>query len=212
MATLLLARHGETTWNRAGRVQGWAPTSLTDRGQSQVEALAAHVASNYDIDRLIASDIERAQETARPLASELDIEPAFDPSWRERDFGSLQGLLSDELFTTYPQYALSQVGAPAARERPPSGESIVETQRRVLTALEGLSSSLEADETAVVVTHSGPIRLILGEVHGLDIQTSMLDLSVENASLFELSIELDEETETADYHVIAENETRHLPE
>ncbi|WP_410765961.1 histidine phosphatase family protein [Haloferax sp. DFSO60] len=211
MATLLLARHGETTWNRAGRVQGWAPTSLTDRGQAQVQALATHVATNYEIDRVISSDLERAQETARPLVSELDIEPAFDPSWRERDVGSLQGLLADDLFRTYPQYALNQVGAPAARERPPSGESIIDTQRRVITAFEGLSASLEADETAVVVTHGGPIRLILGKLHGLDIETTMLDLSVENASLFELAIEADEETEVSEYHVIAENETRHLP-
>ncbi|MFB6196640.1 MAG: histidine phosphatase family protein, partial [Haloplanus sp.] len=47
MTTVLLARHGETTWNRDGRLQGWAPTPLTDRGHDQARALAAAVAADY---------------------------------------------------------------------------------------------------------------------------------------------------------------------
>lgn len=110
MATLLLARHGETTWNRAGRVQGWVPVSLTERGREQADALARHVADSYEVDRLVSSDIERAQETARPVARELGLEPVLDSAWRERDVGSFQGLEFDELTDRYPQYFLSAVG------------------------------------------------------------------------------------------------------
>ncbi|AFK17929.1 histidine phosphatase family protein [Haloferax mediterranei ATCC 33500] len=209
MATLLLVRHGETTWNRAGRVQGWAPVSLTERGQSQASALARHVADSYEIDRLISSDIERAQETARPIARELDIEPVLDPSWRERDVGSFQGLEFDELTARYPQYSLSAVGSPAARERPPSGESLVEVRRRVLNAHEGLADSLSSDETVLVVTHGAPIRLSLGEIKGLDIVEAMLSQSLDNGSLCEVEVEAVEDDEPR-IHVVAENETRFL--
>ncbi|ELK54633.1 phosphoglycerate mutase family protein, partial [Haloferax sp. BAB-2207] len=190
MATLLLARHGETTWNRAGRVQGWAPVSLTERGREQADALARHVADSYEVDRLVSSDIERAQETARPVARELGLEPVLDSAWRERDVGSFQGLEFDELTDQYPQYFLSAVGAPAARERPPSGESLVEVRRRVLNAHEGLADSLDADETVLVVSHGAPIRLSLGEVKGLDIVETMLSQPLDNGGICEFEVEL----------------------
>ncbi|KAB1186974.1 MULTISPECIES: histidine phosphatase family protein [Haloferax] len=212
MATLLLARHGETTWNLERRVQGWAPVSLSERGRAQAAALARHVVDSYEVDRLVSSDIERAQETARPLARELDIEPVLDPSWRERDVGSLQGFKFDELATQYPQYFLSEVGSPAARERPPSGESLVEVRRRVLTAHEGLAASMTADETVLVVTHGTPIRLALGELKGLDIVEAMQSQPLDNGCLCELEVEVevDEDVDEPVVHIISENETRFL--
>ncbi|KAB1192715.1 histidine phosphatase family protein [Haloferax sp. MBLA0076] len=210
MATLLLARHGETTWNHAGRVQGWAPTSLTDRGRTQAHALARHVADSYEVDRLVTSDIERAQETARPIAREAGVEPVLDPSWRERDVGSLQGFEFDELVERYPQYVLSAVGTPAARERPPSGESLVEVRRRVLTAHEGLTASMEPDETVLVVTHGTPIRLTLGDLRGLDIVEAMQSQPLDNGGLCELEVERSDDGDDPLVHVVVENETRFL--
>ncbi|MFC7129895.1 histidine phosphatase family protein [Haloferax chudinovii] len=211
MATLLLARHGETTWNRAGRIQGWAPVSLTERGRAQADALAGHVADSYEVDRLVSSDIERAQETARPVARELGVEPVLDSAWRERDVGSLQGLEFDELTDRYPQYSLAAVGAPAARERPPSGESLVEVRRRVLNAREGLADSLATDETVLVVSHGAPIRLSLGEVRGLDVVEAMLSQPLDNGGICELEVELSDDGDEPLVHVVAENETRFLP-
>ena len=78
MATVLLVRHGETTWNRSGRVQGWAPTPLTERGHEQAAALGAHLASTVDVDRLVSSDLRRAQETARYIARETESELTTD--------------------------------------------------------------------------------------------------------------------------------------
>ena len=63
MATVLLARHAETAWNRERRLQGWAPSRLTDRGREQAAALAARL-SERSIDRLVSSDLERSTETA----------------------------------------------------------------------------------------------------------------------------------------------------
>ncbi|WP_411965078.1 histidine phosphatase family protein [Haloferax sp. YSMS24] len=210
MATLLLARHGETTWSHEGRVQGWAPVSLDDRGRNQADALARHVKQSYDVDRIVSSDIERAQETTRPIARELGIEPVLDSSWRERDVGSLQGFEFERLADQYPQYFLSAVGTPAARERPPSGESLVEVRRRVLTAEEGLVATMASDETVLVVTHGTPIRLILGELKGLNIVETMLSQPLDYGSLCELVVEVSDDGSEPAVHVVAENETEYL--
>lgn len=63
---LLLVRHGETTWNRDGVIQGWADSSLTDRGRRQARAVGRRLAGE-GVDRLVASDLQRARETAAVL-------------------------------------------------------------------------------------------------------------------------------------------------
>jgi len=49
-STVLLVRHGETPWNRDGRVQGWAPVGLTEAGRERARELGAAIASTYDVD------------------------------------------------------------------------------------------------------------------------------------------------------------------
>jgi probable phosphoglycerate mutase len=203
MATVLLARHGETTWNRSGRVQGWAPTPLTERGHDQAAALGTHLAAAHDVARLVSSDLRRAQETARHVARETGVEPRFDRAWRERDFGCLQGLSVAELFGDHPQFALSESGAAAATARPDSGETLVETRERVLAAWETLHAGLTADETVVVVAHGGSIRLLLGAILGYDVVDSVLDIDQENCALNEVS--------ASEPHVVRRNDTGHLP-
>jgi probable phosphoglycerate mutase len=204
MATVLLARHGETTWNRSGHVQGWAPTRLTERGHDQAAALGAHLASAHDVDRLVTSDLRRAQETARHVARETGCEPVADRAWRERDFGSLQGLSIAELFEEHPEYALSESGAAAATARPESGETLVESRERVLAGWDRLHADVQPGETVVVISHGGPIRLLLGSIRGDDIVESVLGIEQDNCALNEIT--------ASEPRVVRENDTGHLPD
>lgn len=209
MSTVLLVRHGESTWNRQGRVQGWAATTLTDRGRDQARTLAAHLQERYAVDRVIASDLLRAQETAREIAGTVGVEPSFCAGWRERDFGDLQGLHSETMFERHPQHSLDDVGYAAAEERPAGGESLLDTRERVLRAWSDLRASLPRDETAVVVTHSGPIYLLLGHLAGDTIVEAMLDRELGNCSINEVRV--DGDGETADgANVRCRNETDFL--
>jgi probable phosphoglycerate mutase len=203
MATVLLARHGETTWNRDGRVQGWAPTPLTERGHDQAAALAAHLASGYEVDRLVSSDLRRARETARYVARETGVDPVAEPAWRERDFGCLQGLSASELFDDYPEYALSRSGAAAATARPDSGETLIETRDRVLAGWERLHDDVDPDETVVVVAHGGPIRLLLGSLLDYDVVDSILEVDQDNCALNEIRASAP--------RVVRRNDTSYLP-
>src|SRR5712671_5193844 len=66
---LILIRHGETEWNRAGRIQGYrADSALTATGREQVRALAARLARE-GIDALHSSDVGRTRETAEPIGA-----------------------------------------------------------------------------------------------------------------------------------------------
>ncbi|MFC4359591.1 histidine phosphatase family protein [Halobium salinum] len=188
MATVVLVRHGETTWNRDGRVQGWAPSPLTERGHAQARALGAHLATTYDADRVVSSDLRRAVETTDHVRRALSLDATFDPAWRERNFGRLQGLTDAELFGTFPQFALAATGYAAALETPEDGEALVDTRERVLGAWRELRTSLAPDETVVVVSHGGPLYLLLGELKGLDVVSAIVDQEQGNCAVNELRV------------------------
>jgi probable phosphoglycerate mutase len=190
VTTLLLLRHGETTWNRQNRMQGWAPVGLTDRGHEQARRVGRLVAGEYDPQRLVSSDLVRARETTAGLLSAadpaLDLEPAFEPAWRERGLGDLQGLTVEALFGGFPEYSVRESGVAALEARPPNGESVLDLRERVLAAWAEL---VEAGTDTLVVTHGGPIATVLGQLRGQDALAGTLDNWAENGSLIEVAVE-----------------------
>lgn len=187
MGTVLLVRHAETTWNREGRVQGWASTTLTERGRRQARTLAAQL--DTGIDRLVASDLRRARETAEPLAASTGCEPQFDQAWRERHYGDLQGLEVSDLFERNPHLSLKHAGDAAARARPEGGETLLETRKRVLDAWDRLCADIDTDETAVVISHSVPISLLLGRTRDESLTEAILDRQLDNGAVTELRVD-----------------------
>jgi probable phosphoglycerate mutase len=190
--TVVLVRHGDTDWNREGRIQGWAPSQLTDRGREQARALGEYLADAYDVDRLVASDLRRTRETTALLREGgVDADPTFERAWRERDFGVLQGFTKETVFEQFPEYAADS-GVGAARERPERGETLLEARERVL---DGFQRVVDDDaDTVLVVTHGGPLYLLLGHVRGQDILTGLTDHSQHNCAINELRVGEDSES------------------
>lgn len=187
MATVLLARHGETAWNRAGRVQGWAPTRLTDRGREQARDLAATVEGD-DPDRLVASDLRRARATARRVAAATALSVETDRRWRERDLGRLQGLDEATLYDRFPRLSLVRHGEDALAARPEGGESLAAVRERVLDAWADLRATLDPAATAVVVTHAVPIDVVCAAATGRDLAATILDENRETGGVVELRV------------------------
>jgi len=206
MATLVVVRHGETLWNRENRVQGWAPVALTETGRRQADSLAAAIADQYAVDRLVSSDLRRTLETARPVGRAVDCEPTPDRRWRERDFGVLQGLSYGELFLGYPEFTLTEVGYTAAEARPEGGESLIEQRNRILDALTTLIDDMDSEETVVVVTHGGPLYLLLGWIKDVDIVATIMEQEQGNCAINE--IEVDQRVEGL--IINRENDIRHV--
>jgi len=204
MPTVLLARHGETTWNRDGRLQGWAPTPLTDRGHDQARALAAAVATEYDVDRVVASDLRRARQTATYLADRVGRDPTFESAWRERDFGRYQGLPHETVFEDHERLSLARAGRDAVDARPESGETLREVRERVLSGWERILGESGPDETVTVVAHGGPLYLLLGAVDGRGIVSAVVEGEQHNCALNEIRVD------DGVPRIIAENRTDFL--
>ena len=142
---LILVRHGQTSHNRAGRLLGRADLPLTGLGRAQAQAAAAAVGRP---DRVIASPLARAQETAAAFGVSVEV----DDRWIEVDYGEYDGLpLTDvpgEVWDTWRRDAAYV---------PPGGESFAAVGRRVRDACDELR---EAAATAdiVVVSHVSPIK------------------------------------------------------
>jgi 2,3-bisphosphoglycerate-dependent phosphoglycerate mutase len=152
---LHLIRHGETDWNREGRIQGLSDPPLSARGREQAQALAEALGAR-PIDALWSSDLRRALETAEPLAARLGLELRVSAALRERDFGVNEGRVADEVAAELGTLAGTAWHGPD--DRHPEGESLRELYERVAAFLDALLAEPPADEVALV-TSGGPIRM-----------------------------------------------------
>jgi broad specificity phosphatase PhoE len=167
MTTILLARHGETDWNREKRWQGLADHSLNARGREQASALAEQL-DRLPFSAIYASDLRRAHETALIVAERrgLRVTPLRD--LREIDVGSWTGLSYDEVKERFRD-AYEQMRARAGPGWE-GGETFVEMGRRVLEAMRWIARQHPGD-AVLVVTHSGPIRTVRAHALGMDFAT-----------------------------------------
>jgi broad specificity phosphatase PhoE len=153
VTTILLARHGETDWNREGRFQGHADPPLNDTGRAQADELAARLAG-IDFVAIYSSPLRRALETAQVVAAVRSLEPVPVEALREVDVGSWQGLTRAEIETRFPEQFADWLDY---RQGWDDGETHDEMGRRVVAALLELAA-LHEGERILAVTHGGPIR------------------------------------------------------
>jgi broad specificity phosphatase PhoE len=165
VTTILLARHGETDWNRELRFQGHADEPLNDTGRRQAGELAARLAAE-PIVAVYASDLRRASETAEIVARRLELPLELDPRLREIDVGSWQGRTREELDG-------------AAWD----GETYDRHRLRVVAALQDIARS-HPGECVLVVAHGGTLRRVqeaaLGEAHPVFENCGVWAVAVEN--------------------------------
>jgi broad specificity phosphatase PhoE len=166
MATLLLARHGQTDWNAERRWQGHTDRPLNKRGREQAEALAERLA-DVELTAVYSSDLRRARDTAAVVAERRALEVRTGPELREVDVGSWAGLTRAEAEARFPEaFARWQEGHPGWED----GESYEAMTARVVRAAREIAAA-EPDGPVLVVTHAGPIRALHAAALGIDIHT-----------------------------------------
>jgi broad specificity phosphatase PhoE len=163
VTTILLARHGETDWNRDGRWQGHSNTSLNRRGKEQARKLAEELSEEIDV--VYSSDLARARETAEIVAGRLGLDVSVDERLRERGFGSWEGL-------TRPEIEERDAEA-LARWRAGNGHGAHDAEPYDVFA-ERMRDFLDdviqrhPGERVLVIAHGGSIRVIHAIATGLD--------------------------------------------
>lgn len=163
---IVLVRHGETNWNVEQRIQGQGDSPLTQSGIEQAQAIGKRLAREQ-FDRLIASDLGRAMQTAREIAALTHHAVSPDARFRERHFGAGEGLTYKEIDERYPG-AFSRVREVDPDFAIPGGESRRQFHARVVRGLEALAHE-HRGESLVVVTHGGVLATLYRHVHGIDL-------------------------------------------
>ena len=97
---LFLFRHGETDWNREGRLQGHTDTPLNATGLAQAEALTERLRP-HGLDAVVSSDLARAWTTGQIVAEGLGIPLIREPGLREAQIGEAEGLFWPEVKTRF---------------------------------------------------------------------------------------------------------------
>ncbi len=175
---LYCVRHGESTYNAEGRLQGQSERPrLSLLGERQGEAAAAALA-NLPIDAIYASPLARARQTAEVIARVLRLEVRLDDRLREIDIGIFQDRLRDEVESLYPK-ELSEWLLGDADYAVPGGESRRQLARRGREALESIART--GHRHAVVVAHGGVLVSSIKSL--LDIPLREPPLALENASI-----------------------------
>jgi broad specificity phosphatase PhoE len=185
VTTILLARHGETDWNRQGRFQGHADPPLNETGRAQAAELAAEL-EGVELAAVYSSPLGRALETAQVVAAEHGLEPVAVDALREVNVGSWEGLTRAEVEARFPEQLARWLDYDQGWE---DGESYEEMGRRVVAALLELAAAHE-DERILAVTHGGPIRAAFAFADGTShADARRLGPTIGNVFLAEFAVE-----------------------
>lgn len=149
MSVLTLVRHGEADGNQEHRFIGQTDVPLSAVGRLQAEQVADRLATSR-VEVIIASDLGRAVDTARPLADRLGLSIQTDPRLREIANGEWSNLTAEEIERRFPdEWARYQAGEDVER---PGGERWQDVAARVIEAL----NAIDVSRRTVVFSHGGP--------------------------------------------------------
>ena len=159
---ILFIRHGETEWNRVKRIQGFIDIPLATSGLEQAERLAHRLADEAQqgarLDAIYSSDLQRAQQTAQPIAHVLGLPLQLREGLRERSYGAFQGYDRDEIAERYPD----EYGRWQSRDAgfaPPEGESMRTFYHRVMDAIVPIVAAHPGGRVACVA-HGGVLDCV----------------------------------------------------
>jgi len=164
MTELLFIRHGETDWNRQHRFQGQIDVPLNATGQRQAARMAERLAGDRH-DLLLASDLQRALQTAAPLAEAWGMPAIPQPGLREQGFGIFEGLEVAEIQSGHAELWRHWL-AHDADFALPGGESARQFNSRVMAAVQALADAHPGRRLAVV-THGGVLDMLWRHAHRL---------------------------------------------
>ncbi len=163
MTTVLLVRHGQTEANKTGYWQGWADTSLTPEGHRQASAVARRIERDHALVAVYTSTLQRALQTARPIAEAAGCPLLPHDDLRELHFGDINGLSIAEFRQQYPDLFQQWTDKTNLDFAWPGGESRRSFFTRVWRAVDDIVAA-HPDGEVVIVGHGGSLRAALARL------------------------------------------------
>ncbi len=166
---LYLVRHGETNWNRAGRLQGQTDIELNEKGREQAAKLRGKLAG-VELDAAFSSSLTRARQTRQIILDGRNV-PAWDePLLKEMNFGQWEGDMLKEIRADKDHPLHDLFVRPGRYEAPQTAESFEDLYRRTWKFM---NEKLRPLETAyghvLIVAHGGAGRSILNPLAGVPV-------------------------------------------
>jgi probable phosphoglycerate mutase len=164
---LFLLRHGQTAWNAEARIQGQLDIPLDATGRWQAERLALAL-QGEGIQALFSSDLQRARQTAAPLAAAIHVDVQVDAALRERGFGHFEGSTYAEIEARWPEDTLRW----RLREPdfgPGGGEALQAFHDRSVQAVWSVAER-HAGLTLAVVAHGGVLDCLYRAACHIDLR------------------------------------------
>jgi probable phosphoglycerate mutase len=171
-----LIRHGETDFNREGRMQGHGEVPLNDTGIAQVTCLAKRLVGE-SIDHIYASDIRRTVMTATAIASHTGASLSYDAGFRERDPGDLTGSSYETCMEFFNDETFD----------PPGGESVPVFHARVREAFTSLADCEGGSNRRLAVVSHGMVCMAFLRLFVPNALEDLGDFTSKNASVSTLN-------------------------
>lgn len=182
---VILARHGQTEWNRHKMLMGRIDQPLTEEGFSQAEALAEQL-KDFGITTIVSSPMLRAKQTAETVGNRLGIVPIkVHQELRERNYGQDEGRMISGL-----KAEARARGTLYFLETPPAGEANSDFEERVTRAFDGIIEQ-HSGEKILIVSHSGVIKHIIRRLLNMSL-SEILNYKIGIASFHVFSIDKEE--------------------
>lgn len=158
---LLLIRHGLTDYNLKNRYCGFRDIGLNKLGKTQVRAIKNKL-KGLKIDKVFCSDLKRSKQTARIIFGDSKCKIIENLNFREINFGRWEGLTYKQILKEYPVIYKRWLKAPFSRDIP-GGEKMDNFISRIKNELKKIIKN-NPGRTVALVTHLGPIRVILNTI------------------------------------------------
>ena len=176
---IYIIRHGQTNWNRKGRIQGKTDIELNEEGIEQAKE-ARKILEEYPIDMIVSSTLKRARKTAEIIKKKKKVPILFKEALEERGFGEFEGKtreeIQDEVWTSeiLDNYNLNK--------QYKGVETIQELCSRVWNLIDELKENY-TDKNILLVTHGGVTRAISGYFDGANENGILEDLKLQNCGI-----------------------------
>ncbi len=183
--TLLIVRHGQTTWNVEHRLPGQLEgVALNDNGRQQAARLAEAL-TVLPISAIISSPLERAYNTAQIIAQGRDIAIQLEPDLMDTNIGNWAGQVIEEVSKNDPAWK-AYVRDPSTA--PEGVETFPQVQQRVVAAVERWRTQENIGLYPVFVAHADVIKLLVSHYSGLEVAKAG-SIHIDNASVSLVELE-----------------------
>ena len=158
-ATRIIAiRHGETSWNATGRIQGHTDIPLNATGQAQAQQ-AAQALADETLAAIYSSDLQRAWQTAQALATTTQTALYPEPGLRERCFGVFEGRTFAEVAQSHPEDSHRWRKRDPHLVFPGGGESLLQLRERIAATVQRLAQQHVGEQIALIA-HGGVMDIL----------------------------------------------------